>query len=573
MPVHNTEIADIFDRLADLLDIEGENRYRIRAYRNAARVIRDHSQRMTHLLEEGKDLSELPGIGQDLAEKIKTIVETGTLPLLEEIEEHHPESLSELMKLPDLGPKRIQTLHKELGIKTLEDLEKAANEGKIRELEGFGKKTEEKIKKAIQGRRDEEHRVRLVDAQEIAESLLDYLKEAKGVKNIEIAGSYRRRKETVGDLDILITCKKGSPVMDRFVDYDEVAEVVSRGGTRSTVRLRSGMQVDLRVVPQVCYGAALHYFTGSKAHNIAVRKLGVERGLKINEYGIFKDEDRIAGKAEKEVFEQVGLPYIEPELREDRGEIEAARQGRLPRLVALDDLRGDLHMHTRATDGNHSMEEMVRNAREHGYEYIAVTDHSRRVTMARGLDARRLSEQIKEVDRLNEKLDGITVLKGIEVDILEDGSLDLPDDVLKELDVTVCSVHYNRNLSRQKQTERIIRAMDNPCFKILGHPTGRLINEREPYDVDIERVLEAAKERGCFIELDAQPSRLDLPDTYCKLAKEMGVKIAISTDAHAVSGLDNIRFGIYQARRGWLEPEDVLNTRHLKDLRKLLKRD
>lgn len=573
MPIHNTEIADIFDRLADLLDIEGENRYRVRAYRNAARVVRDHSQSMAHLLEEGKDLSELPGIGEDLAEKIKTIVETGTLPLLEEVEERHPESLSELMKLPDLGPKRIKALHKELGIKTLEDLEKAANEGKIRELDGFGKKTEQKIKKAIAGRRGEEQRVRLADAQEIAAPLLEYLKEVKGVKDIEIAGSYRRRKETVGDLDILVTCKKGSPVMDRFVDYGEVAEVVSKGETRSTVRLRLGMQVDLRVVPQVCYGAALHYFTGSKAHNIAVRKLGVERDLKINEYGVFKGEERIAGKTEEEVFEQVDLPYIEPELREDRGEIEAAKQGQLPRLVTLDDLRGDLHMHTKATDGNYSLEEMVRNAQEHGYKYIAVTDHSKRVTMAKGLDVKRLREQIKEVDRLNEKLDGITVLKGIEVDILEDGSLDLPDDVLKELDVTVCSVHYNRNLSRKKQTERIIRAMDNPCFKILGHPTGRLINEREPYEVDIERVLEAAKERGCFIELDSQPSRLDLSDTYCKLAKEIGVKVAISTDAHGVSDLDNIRFGVYQARRGWLEPKDVLNTRRLKDLQKLLKRD
>lgn len=573
MPVHNTEIADIFDRLADLLDIEGENAYRVRAYRNAARVVRDHSQSMVHLLEEGKDLSELPSIGEDLADKIKTIVETGTLPLLEEVEERHPESLSELMKLPGLGPKRIKTLHHELEIDTPKDLEKAAKQGKLRELEGFGEKTEEKIKEAIKSRRDEERRVRLADAQEIAESLLEYLKETKGVKDIEIAGSYRRRKETVGDLDILITCKKGSPVMDHFVDYGEVAEVVSKGKTRSTIRLRSGLQVDLRVVPQVCYGAALHYFTGSKAHNIAVRKLGVKRDLKINEYGVFKDEDRIAGKTEKEVFEQVGLSYIEPELREDRGEIEAAKQDRLPQLVTLGDIRGDLHMHTKATDGNYSLEEMVRSAQDRGYEYIAVTDHSKRVTMAKGLDAKRLREQIEEADRLNDKIDGITVLKGIEVDILEDGSLDLPDDVLKELDLTVCSVHYNRNLSRKKQTERIIRAMDNPSFKILGHPTGRLINEREPYDVNIERILEAAKERGCFVELDAQPSRLDLSDTYCKLAKEIGVKVAISTDAHGLSDLDNMRFGIYQARRGWLEADDVLNSRRLKDLQKLLKRD
>ena len=392
------------------------------------------------------------------------------------------------------------------------------------------------------------------------------------MKKVVAAGSYRRRRETVGDLDILVTCKKDSPVMDRFVDYSEIDEVVSKGDTRSTVYLRSGVQVDLRVVQEVSYGAALHYFTGSKAHNIAVRKLGQKKSLKINEYGVFKDDDRIAGKTEEEVYEQVDLPYIEPELREDRGEIEAAQKDRLPRLITLDDIRGDLHMHTEATDGRCPLEEMVDKAKDLGYAYIAVTDHSQRVTMAKGLDARRLREQLEAIDELNEKLSGITVLKGIEVDILEDGSLDLPDEVLKELDLTVCSVHYNRNLSRKKQTERIIRAMDNPCFSILGHPTGRLINERQAYEVDIERIIEAAGERGCFLELDAQPSRLDLADTHCRLAKDRGVKIAISTDAHHLAGLDYMRLGISQARRGWLEPDDVINTRSLKELKKLLKR-
>jgi DNA polymerase (family 10) len=389
---------------------------------------------------------------------------------------------------------------------------------------------------------------------------------------MEIAGSYRRRKETVGDLDILATCKKGSKVMDSFVEYEDVEKVLSKGKTRSSVVLRSGIQVDLRVVPQVSYGAALHYFTGSKEHNIAVRKMGVKKNLKINEYGVFRGEKRIAGKTEKEVYKQVALAYIEPELRENRGEIEAAKKGQLPPLIKLKDIRGDLHTHTKSTDGRYKLEDMAKAAEKRGYEYFAVTDHSKHVTVAKGLNAERLARQIEEIDRLNQKMKGIRILKSIEVDILEDGSLDLPDSVLKELDLVTASVHYKFNLSQEKQTERIIKAMDNPLVNIFCHPTGRLINERRPYEVNIERLLEAAQERGCFLELNAHPDRLDLNDAHCKLAKDMGVKVAISTDAHSIDDLDLMRFGISQARRGWLEAEDVLNTRRWEELKKLLKR-
>ena len=572
MPVHNAEIEHIFDTLADLLEIEGANAFRVRAYRNAARVVGSQSQSMADMLANGKDLTRLPAIGEDLAGKIKTIVETGRLPLLEEVEERTPEALSYLTQISGLGPKRVKTLYQELKIDSLEDLERAVDAGRIRELEGFGEKTEGLIREGIERLKGDTGRILISQAEQFAEALVDYLRKVDGVKQVEVAGSYRRRKETVGDLDILVTHKKGSPVMDKFVDYGEVADVVSHGSTRSTVRLRAGLQVDLRAVPEVSYGAAMHYFTGSKAHNIAVRKIGVKRGLKINEYGVFKGDERIAGRTEKEVFEQVGLPFIEPELREDRGEIEAAQEGRLPKLITLDDIRGELHAHTKATDGHDTIEAMVEAARERGYAYIAITDHSRHVTVAKGLDPKRLRKELREIDKLRERFDDITILKAIELDILEDGTLDLPDKTLDELDLTVCSVHYKFNLPRDQQTERIIRAMDNPHFNILAHPSGRLINERAPYEVDIERIIHAAKERGCFLELNAQPTRLDLTDADCKLAKDVGVKIAISTDAHHTTDLAHMRLGIRQARRGWLEPGDVINTYPLAKLKKLLSR-
>jgi DNA polymerase (family 10) len=399
-----------------------------------------------------------------------------------------------------------------------------------------------------------------------------YLEEIEEIEKITVAGSYRRRKDTVGDLDILVTCHDSAPVMERFTAYEEVVEIISKGDTRSSVSLRSGIQVDLRVVAAESYGAAMHYFTGSKAHNVTVRKIGQENELKINEYGVFRGKKWIAGATEEEVYNQVGLPYIEPELRENRGEIEAARTGNLPELVTLQDIRGDLQMHTTASDGKFGIREMAEAAKERDYDYLAISDHSKRVTMAKGLDAKRLGRQIKKIETLNEKIKGIRILASCEVDILADGSLDLEDEILADLDLVICAVHYDTNLPEKKQTERIIRAMDNPHFNILAHPTGRLLGTREPYAIDLERVMKAAVERGCYLEINADPERLDLNDVGCKMAKEMGLKIPISTDAHSTGGLDHMRLGVAQARRGWLTAEDVLNTRPWGQLKKLLKR-
>jgi len=572
MAVTNKIVAQLFDETADLLEIEGANPFRVRAYRNSARFLGDLAPSVADMVRRGEDLEELPGIGRDLAEKIQEIVRTGTLAQLEEIRERTSPELRTLMHVAGLGPKRLKTLHDELGVRTATDVREAAASGKIQRLKGFGVKLEQKILQEIERLKSRERRIKLVEAQDLASALTTHIEQVSGVQRVQVAGSYRRRKETVGDLDILVIAAHSADVMNRFVGYEDVAEVVSHGETRSTVVLRCGLQVDVRTVPEESYGAALHYFTGSKAHNIAVRKLGRKNNLKINEYGVFQGERRIGGTTEEDVYGRVGLPFIEPELREDAGEIEAAQEGRLPELIRLEDLRGDLHIHTRETDGRHTLEEMAEAAQRLGYAYMAVTEHSRRVAVARGLDARRLAAFLERIDGLNAKLKGFTILKAIEVDILEDGSLDLPDDILRELDLTVCAVHYHFNLSREKQTERIVRAMDNPYFRILAHPTGRLINERDPYDVDMKFLLEAAGKRGCFMELNSHPDRLDLTDTHCRLAKQMGVKVAVSTDAHSITDLEFMRFGVFQARRGWLEPGDVINTRCLAELRNLLKR-
>lgn len=572
MPVHNSEIADAFDKLADLLEIEGANPFRVRAYRNAALNIRAHPHAMAELVAQGADLSKLPGIGHDLAKKIHTMVETGELPALKAAERRTPGALVTMLRIPGLGPKRVRALHEQLKIRSLKDLERAARAGRIRTLHGFGPKTEASILEQLVRHAQVERRATRTTAEDMAEPLVAYLGEVAGVKQVTLAGSYRRCRETVGDLDILVTAGRGSPVMDRFVAYDEVVAVVSQGDTRSTVRLRSGMQVDLRVVPQVSYGAALHYFTGSRAHNIAVRTLAVKRGLKLNEYGVYKGDKRIAGRTEQEVFDAVGLPYIPPELRENRGEIEAARQGRLPQLLTLAELRGDLHCHTDASDGHASLRDMALAARALGHEYLAICDHSRHVTIAHGLEPERLAAQLDAIDRLNDELDGIVLLKSCEVDILEDGALDMPDDILDRLDLAVCAVHYKFHLPRRQQTERILRAMDNRHFNILAHPTGRLLNDRPPYEVDLERLMEAALERGCFMELNAQPDRLDLTDEACRMAAEMGLKVAISSDAHGTASLGYLRYGVDQARRGWLTADDVINTRPLSKLRRLLRR-
>ena len=570
--MHNADIAAIFEEMADLLEIRNENPFRIRAYRNAARQVEGMGVALADMVANGEDLTELPGIGDDLAAKIQEIVTTGKCKALDKLRKQLPSSVTELLKVPGLGPKRVRILYDQLKVKTASQLAKAAKAGKIRELEGFGAKTEQTILDALTARTAEPRRFKLVIAAQYAEPLRKYLAGISGVKQVELAGSYRRCRETVGDLDILVTAGESGRIMDRFTGYDEVARVLSKGETRSTVILKSGLQVDLRVVDPECYGAALHYFTGSKAHNVAIRRLGQQKKLKINEYGVFKGEKRIAGETEASVFKSVGLPWIPPELREERGEIEAARAGKLPKLVELKDLRGDLHVHTKATDGHNSLREMAEAARERNLEYLAITEHSRRLTVAHGLDVKRLRRQMEDIDALNASLRGITILKGIEVDILEDGALDLPNDVLGELDLVIGAVHSQFKLTRAKQTRRILKAMDHPHFTILAHPSGRLIDQREPYDVDMLKVIRHARARGCYLELNAHPERLDLLDTHCQLAKEEGVRVAISSDAHSVQDYGNLRYGVGQARRGWLARDDVLNTRPLKELRALLKK-
>ena len=570
MPVHNEDIATIFDEMGDLLEIEDANPFRVRAYRNAARTIRGLGRELGQMVADGEDLTRLPGIGKDLAAKIEEILATGHAKALDKLHKEVPASLEALLKIPGLGPKRVKVLYQDLHIKTLKQLENAARRGKLSALPGFGAKTEQRILDAVGAHRSLEKRFLRNVARQYAEPLVQYLQAVAGVNDVVVAGSYRRGKETVGDLDILVTAKANSPVMQKFVAYDEVVEIVSKGTTRATVFLRNGLKVDLRVVEQLSFGSALHYFTGSKAHNIQVRRHGQQRGLKINEYGVFKGEQSIAGKTEASVFKAVGLPFIPPELREGRGEIEAAKATKLPNLITREDLQGDLHVHTRATDGNASIEEMALAAKRVGLKYLAITDHSQHLTVVHGLDRKRLQQQLEEIDKLNSKLAGITILKGIEVDILDDGHLDLPNSILSQLDLVIGAVHTKFRLSRSKQTTRILRAMDSIYFSILAHPSGRLLDEREPYELDMSRIIEAARERGCYLELNSQPQRLDLIDTYCQLAKEQGVLISINSDSHSTNGFRLLEGGINQARRGWLEKHDVLNTCSLREVRKFL---
>ena len=570
MPVLNAEIATMFDQTAELLEIQGANPFRARAYRRAARTIENLPQSVASLIAAGKDLSELPGIGEDLAGKIAGIVASGRFDVLQSLKRKLPGDLAAMATLPGLGPKRIKLLYDRLHLRTLEDLRRAARAGRLSELRGFGAKTEEKILAALSKSAVVEKRFKLSVAEAEATALLDYLKLPKS--DIAVAGSYRRRRETVGDLDIVATAVKTAVGGDRLVKYDNVPRVAAHGPTRTTVVLRSGLQVDLRVVPAPSFGSALLYFTGSKAHNIALRSLANDRGWKLNEYGLFDGKRRIAGRTETEIYKKLGLAYVPPELREDRGEVALAQKHHLPPLVELRDIRGDLHAHTSWSDGTATIAEMAAAAKERGYDYLAITDHSRHVTIAHGLDKSRLSRQITEIDRVNDKLRGLTLLKGTEVDILADGRLDLPDRILSRLDIVVAAVHYKFDLSREAQTDRIIRAMDNPHVNVIAHPTGRLIGEREPYDVDMERLIAAAKERNCCLEINAEPDRLDLNDVHAHAAKVAGVKLAISTDAHATHALAYMRYGIDQARRGWLEAADVLNTRSLRTLKTLLKR-
>ncbi len=568
--IHNADIAAALDEIADLLDIEGANPFRIRAYRNAARVVGGLPTEAAVMVAHGEDLSELPGIGEDLAQKIADIAQTGSTPLLRKLHRQLPSALPELLRLPGLGPKRVKTLHDELGIDSVAQLHRALKDGRVAPLPGFGAKMQERLLAAIAAQTGVAARLKLAVAAQYAEPLVAYLRNLPGIDKVAAAGSYRRFRDTVGDIDIVATAKRAAPIIEKFTAYPEVARVTERGPTRATVVLRSGLQVDLRVVAPESYGSALVYFTGSKAHNIAIRRIAQDRKLKINEYGVFRSDRRVAGDTEDSVYRAIGLRYIPPELREDRGEIDAVRKGKLPQLVELGDIRGDLHVHTKATDGHATIRDMALAAQALGYEYIAITEHSRHLTVAHGLDAAGLERQIAEIDRLNRAGLGITILKGIEVDILEDGRLDLPDSVLAKLDLVIGAVHSKFDLSRGQQTARLLRGLDHPYVTMLAHPSGRLIGEREPYDVDMAAVIQKAKARGRFLELNAHPERLDLTDTHCRMAKEAGVLVAINTDAHAAADYFNMRFGVGQARRGWLEKSDILNARPLSRLKPLL---
>ena len=568
MPVQNAEIATMFDQAADLLEIKGDNPFRVRAYRRAARTIEGLPQSVGSMLAKEADLSELPGIGKDLAGKITGIVESGHFDLLDQLKKKLPGDLGAMAGLPGLGPKRIKLLYDKAKVRTLDDLRRAIKIGKLHGLHGFGPVIEKKLAAALE-KPLAEKRFKLAVAEAEAESLVAFLRD-KG--QVVVAGSYRRRRDTVGDLDILVTSKQGPAVGDKLVGYDNVADVLAHGPTRTTVLLRSGIQVDLRAVPEESYGAALLYFTGSKAHNIALRGIANARKWKLNEYGLFSGKRRIAGASEEEVYRKLGLAYISPEMREDRGEIALALNGELPRLVSAGDMRGDLHVHSDWTDGTASIANMAAAAQACGYAYMALTDHSRRQTMSHGLDPVKVARQLREIDKINGTLKGFTILKGIEVDILKDGELDLPDATLAQLDVVIASVHSFFDLPREAQTQRMIRAMRNPHVSIVGHPSGRLIGEREPYDIDMDAITSTARDLDCYLEINAEPDRLDLNDIHAHMAKSKGVKIAISTDAHSVNAFQYMRFGVDQARRAWLTADDVINTRQFADLRKLLKR-
>ena len=563
MPVHNADVAALFEEVADLLAIQGENAFRIRAYRNAARTLNQLSRPVADLVAAEEDLSDLPDIGDDLAGKIATIVDTGTLPLRDELAQDTPPAVADLLRIPGLGPKRVRRLRDDLGVDSRADLKRAAEAGEVQALDGFGETMEQNILDGL-AQMSDEARWLLARVEPVVASLHDHMSAHDAVERVDAAGSYRRRKETVGDLDVLALADDGPAVTAHFAAYEDVAETLSQGDTRASVRLRSGLQADLRVVPPESYGAALLYFTGSKAHNVKLRDWAIEKELKLNEYGVFRtdeDEERVAGETEEDVYALFDLPYIVPELRENRGELDAAADGTLPNLITHEDLRGNLHTHTTYSDGRHSLEEMAAAAQARGLEYLAITDHSPTVAVVQGLDADALREQMAAIDRLNDDLDDLRVLKGIEVDILEDGSLDLPDAVLADLDLCLCALHTALDLDEDTQTERVLRALDNPHVHVLAHPTGRRINERPPIEIDLGRVMEAAVDRGCVLELNAQPERLDLSDVHCRRAKELGLPLVIGADAHAADGLDVLHYGVDQARRGWLEAGDVLNTK------------
>lgn len=565
--MRNAEIAKVLDEVAEMLEVRGENFFRVRAYRNAARAIRDHPAAVAGL--DQKALEDIPGIGADLAGKIATLAKTGEFELHRQLTGEVPRGLLDLLNVPGLGPKRVKLLAERLKVRDAASLLKAVKAGQLKEIRGFGPKMEQQIMLALsRGEAEAPARILYRDAADIAVALEEHLRKSGAVERAEVAGSFRRRRETIGDLDILASSADPERVTRHFLAFDGIARTLGSGETKTTVVLKSGLQVDLRIVPAASYGAALAYFTGSKAHNVHMRRIAQARGMLLNEYGLFRGDKPIAGKDEHGVYRALGLPWITPELREDRGEIEAAQSGRLPTLVERGDLRGDLHTHSTYTDGRSSIEEMARAAKDAGLEYFALTDHSRHLTMVHGLDPERLREQRREIERVRAAVHGITILHGIEVDILEDGGLDLPDDVLAQLDWVVASVHFKLNQPAREMTRRLITAIRNPHVDVIGHPSNRLIDRREPSDFDMDEVMKAAHGEGCALEVNSQPERLDLTDTACASAREAGVKLVISSDSHHTSGFGLLGFGVNQARRGWVEAAEVINTQSLAALRR-----
>ena len=569
--LQNREIAALFARMADILEIQEGNPFRIRSYRGASRAIGDMTQDVAELASAGR-LTEIPGIGRGISDKIREYLETGRIAKYDEIRKGVPDGLVAILSVPGLGPKTVALLRKELGVESMKDLEAAVESGAVSGLPGMGEKKVENILRGLKLVQEAAGRLPLGVALPVSREIIALLAKKGVAGSLEPAGSLRRRCETVGDIDILATGKKGGEIIDSFTSLPMVREVLAAGETKGSVIVEGGLQIDLRVVPALSFGAALQYFTGSKSHNIHLRRIAKEKGLKINEYGIFKGSRRLGGRTEAEIYKRLGMKWIPPELREDRGEIEAAEEGKLPRLVRRDSIRGDLHLHSRWSDGSSSIEALAARAKLMGYDYLVISDHSQSLRIARGLSVERLREQISEIRKLNSKIRGIRILAGSEVDILNDGRLDFPDDLLAELDYVTASVHSGFKQSADRITGRIVKAMENPYVTSVGHPTGRLIGEREAYGIDTDRVLSAARETGTALELNAYYQRLDAGDLLCRRAGDMSVPIAIGTDAHSAEQMWMMDLGVSIARRGWLEKKDVLNTLSFSALQKFVRK-
>lgn len=569
----NVEFALIFREISLYLEMQGVQ-FKPRAYEKVAYTLEAMEEPLAEIYQRGgiKALREVPGVGEAIAEKIEEIIQTGKLTYYEELRRKTPVDIRALTAIEGVGPKMVKVLYEKLEVKDVSDLERVAQIGKIRGLPHFGEKMEQKILRGIEFLKQGSGRVTLGAALPLILEIHGRLRELSDVDEVEVAGSIRRRKETVGDADILAISSRPEKVMDFFVSMPEVAHVLGKGKTKAMIKLKNGLDVDLRVVPEESFGAALNYFTGSKDHNVALRRIAQEKGLKLNEYGLFRGSQRIAGKTEEEIYKVLDLSFIPPEIREDQGEIEAAKKGEIPDLVGYQDLRGDLQIQTTWTDGANSIEEMAEEARRLGLEYIAITDHTKGLAMTGGSDEKKLLRQMAMIEEINRSLKGITVLKGAEVNINKDGSLDIKNEVLAELDVVGIAVHSHFNLPRREMTERIKRAMRNPHADILFHPTGRVIQKREPYDVDMDEIIRTAKETGTVLEVDAYPNRLDLKDEHVRKAIEAGVKLVIDSDAHSVNHMRFLEFGVAQARRGWARKNDILNTLPEKDFIRSLKR-